>query len=501
MKKFVAAIDLGTTYVKAGVFDLSGKELGASKGVCPIVFYKDGRIEQDVPLIIKKAFACLKDAIHKSSVDPKNIISVSVSNQRATVIPLDNNGCSLGNAVSWQDMRGGRCIRDLRRKISDRRYYNITGIPNNPVFTLGKILWFNDSGLSKKIARFVLFQEYLLKQLGAEDFFLDWSNASLTGMFDIKKFDWSAEVLETAGIDRDKLSVLIPSGKKVGVVSGRAAKMCGLAEGTGIVSGGGDQQCAGVGAGAVRPGAAEFTLGTAGVLLAYSDKIVRDPEMRVSCCAHAVPGKWEVEGLQNAAGGSLGWVNKIISDSKFSHQFFDKVSNVVPGAGNVLFYPFLAGASAPSWNTEARAMFLGLAHFHGKAHLVRAVLEGVSMETKEIMDVFEELGIPLKNIKVTGGCSRIAVWNRMQADIYGKPVYALHNSNASLLGAAILAAVGAGAFSSVKSAADRMVGVREMYEPEPENVEKYKYIYGKYRKIYSVFKKTGLFKTICGDNL
>jgi xylulokinase len=248
-----------------------------------------------------------------------------------------------------------------------------------------------------------------------------------------------------------------------------------------LVSGGGDQQCAGIGAGAVRPGIAEYTLGTAGVLLAYTDGIVKDPRMRITCCAHAVPGKFEVEGLQSSSGSSLDWIKRIACDhERFGKKFFRRLAAVRPGSNGAFFYPFLAGASAPHWNPNARAVLTGLTHAHDRAAIVRSVMEGVSMETRQIIDVFNSLGIPVREIRLTGGASGIEVWNRIQADIYGKKVFTLSDPEASLVGAAILASCGIGAFGSVQDAAARMVKVDKRCEPEKKSVKMYADVYKRY---------------------
>ncbi|MCX5794139.1 MAG: FGGY family carbohydrate kinase [Elusimicrobia bacterium] len=499
MKGFVAAVDCGTSAVKAAVFDLAGQVKGSSRMDCPCRFLRDGRIEQSPRLIVERTFSCLKEAVERSGVKAGQISSLAISNQRATVICADHRGEAIGDAVSWQDMRGGRALRALRRRISDAEYYGITGLPNNPVFSLGKILSFKNTPQHKKTCRFVLVQDYLLKQFGADGFFLDWSNASLTGMFEVERFRWSAEILKLAGVSESQLSTLVASGQKVGAVSRRAARCCGLLPGTPLVSGGGDQQCAGLGAGAVRAGVAELTLGTAGVLLACVERPRKDPKMRVTCCAHAVPGKWEVEGLQNAAGSCLDWLGRIASGKRFSRGFWRRVCAAEPGLQDPLFFPFLAGAGAPNWDPEAKAMLLGLTHAHGRASLARSVLEGVCLEAKSILSVFGDMKVPVKEIRLTGGASEIEGWSQMQADIFGIKVSQLANPEASVLGAGMLAACGAGAFESLPEAADAMVKSRRTCKPAPENTRLYARRYQRYLDILGRFESHGIFHLMSGS--
>lgn len=494
MQGYVAAVDCGTSAVKAAVFDLSGRVMGSGRRDCPCRFLPDGRIEQSPRLIVARAFAALKEAVERSRVAPGRIAALAISNQRATVICADPCGEAIGDAVSWQDMRGRRALDALRRRISDKEYYGITGVPNNPVFSLGKILSVQNTPRHGPSRRYALVQDYLLRQFGADGFFLDWSNASLTGMFDVEKLCWSAEILKLAGISESQLSVLVPSGRKVGAVSKRAARSCGLLAGTPLVSGGGDQQCAGIGAGAVRAGVAELTLGTAGVLLACVERPRKDPQMRIACCAHAVPGKWEVEGLQNAAGACLDWLRRIASGERFTAGFLRRVFAPEPGLRDPLFFPFLAGAGAPNWDPDARAMLLGLTHAHGQESLARAVLEGVSLETKSIIDAFAGMRVPIKEIRLTGGAAGIPGWSQMQADIFGVKVTRLADLEASVLGAGVLAAYGAGAFASLPAAADAMARTTKACRPIPARARLYERRYKKYDEILARFGKNGIFR-------
>jgi xylulokinase len=230
------------------------------------------------------------------------------------------------------------------------------------------------------------------------------------------------------------------------------------------------------------------------VLLAYSDKVVLDHRMRVTCCVHALPGAWEVEGLQNSAGSCLDWLCGIINAGKmFDDRFLERVSQAGPGSGGMIFYPYLAGASAPHWNPKASAVMLGLSFGRDKAMLARSVMEGVALQAKEIVDIFYSLKLPVNRICLTGGGSEIKVWNQMQADIYGKRVYTLKNAQATVLGAGILAAFGAGLFGSVKSAAKKMVRTKGVYVPQRSNTALYKKVFKAFADVYTIFEKQKIF--------
>ena len=495
----LAAVDCGTSAIKAGLFRPDGGMQSFATCPAPLTLHKDGRVETDADLTFACVIKCLADCAAAPEVNPGSVVGLAVTNQRATLVCSDIRGRATGPAIVWQDMRGAGEIDALRKRIDDRAYFRLTGLPNHPVFSLAKMLWLvrRQDRRARGRTRFGLLQDYLLRRLGAKDLFCDLSNASLTGLLDVKRLDWSDAILQLTGIHRDRLPHLVASGLAVGTLSAAAASATGLREGTPLISGGGDQQCAGLGAGAAEPGVTVVCLGTAAAPLCLAESVRRDPRMRVTCCAHAVPGRWNVEGLQNCAGASLQWLRCVTQGpGHFASSTISAAAEVPPGARGVLFYPYLDGAAAPHWDARATGAFLGLRLEHDRAALVRAVMEGVSMETREILDVFASLRLPCREVRVTGGCSTIAAWNQIQADIYGKPVCTLANEHATLLGAAMLAAVGAGVHADCPAAARRMATVRQVFAPDPGNARAYEGVYGRFREVRRQFERVSLFERI-----
>lgn len=497
MASWFAAIDCGTTTIKTGLCNERGDLAGLVRGKAPCTFFSDGRIEQEPGTMVRQALRCLGKSVERAGIAPKEIAAVSLSTQRATVLCLDGKGAPLGNAISWQDMRGASQIARFLRKMSGKAYSAVTGLPANPVFTLGKLLWLRDKApeLYRKTAVFALVHDYVLRSLGCHDTFCDHSNASLTGLMDIRTFRWSDEILGAAGLDRKKLPELVPSGTVAGRLSRRAAAACGLCEGTPLVSGGGDQQCAGLGAGCVEPGILEITLGTAAVSLCYADKPVMDPKARITTCAHAVPGAWNVEGLQNSAGASLTWLRELLGYKRLPGWLLDAAEKVPPGSYGVTWIPWLAGSASPHWIPGASGVFTGITHRAEQPALVRAVMEGVSLETAQILAVFEELRIPVKEIRLAGGHTTIDMWNRMMADIFGKRLVTLDQSEASLLGAAMLAAFGVGAFPSLREGAAAMVKEKAIFEPRAELSTSYAPVLSRYRAVQKGIGRAKIFST------
>jgi len=498
-KTLYMGVDCGTSTIKAGLFDGEGQRVSLATTSVRCLFHADGRVTQDVDEVFDAVLHSLRDALACHRVKPTQVAALCIANQRATVLPLDRQGDPFQPAISWQDMTGAPAVARLRRQMSDANYYQITGLPIHAVFTLAKLMHLKKDAPRqyRRAARFVLLQDYLLRALGCPDFLLDYSNASLTGMLDIRRLRWSPDILRLAGIAGTSLSTLVPSGQHVGGLSAAVARRTGLLAGTPLIMGGGDQQCAGAGAGVVRSGLCSVTLGTAGVSFCHSERPVFDPQRRITCCAHIVPGCWNLEGLQNAAGDSLRWANRtLLGSNVLSGPSLAKVAAVPAGSNGVLFLPYLAGASAPHWIAEATGTFLGLRPQHDASCLIRAVLEGVVLESRQILDVFTALRVPVREIRLTGGCSSMPIWNQIQADIYGQPVRTLSDPDATLLGAAMLGAYGVGAFPSVQAAAGRMVRIGETFKPDRRQAKPYAALYKRYIDVIRIFTQYGVFKAV-----
>jgi xylulokinase len=425
--------------------------------------------------------------------------AVSLSTQRATVLAVDRDGAAIGRAVSWQDGRGVEQAAALRGAIDPARYAAITGLPINPVFTVAKLMWIREHDRARaKAARYVLVHDWVMRRLGAPGFVTDLSNASLTGLLDIRTRAWSPEVLDLAGLDASRLPVLVAPGTRIGSISREAAAETGLKAGTPLIAGGGDQQCAGLGAGAVGPGRVEVTHGTAGVPLCWSDRPAGGEAGGLMCCVHAAPGAWEVEGFQNSAGSALAWAESLLGLEGLPQSELDaRIATVQPGAGGLLFFPYLyGGSSAPHWNEKARGMLVGLTHRHDATAILRSVVEGVCLETREVTDVFAAAGLRVDEIRLTGGCSRVPAWCQVLADVCRTPVWTLENADASLVGAAVLAALGVGAFATAAEAAEAMVRPRTRHEPRPDAADAYGLVYDTYRRAYRAVEAGGVFERL-----
>jgi xylulokinase len=326
------------------------------------------------------------------------------------------------------------------------------------------------------------------------EFATDVSDASGTLLFDVTHRRWSPEMLSALGIDAKILPKAFESPEITGEITQEVAVLTGLSAGTPVVGGAGDQAASAVGNGIVLPGLTSATLGTSGVIFTYTDAPKLDPRGRIHTFCHAVPGKWHVMGVTQGAGLSLRWFrdNFGYTEAWYGKQadvdpyelIIREAERIRPGSDGLLWLPYLMGERTPHLDSQARGMWFGMTAAHTRSHLVRSILEGVAFSLRDSLEIFKELGIPVEQIRASGGGSRSFLWRQIQADIYGKELVTLRTSEGSALGAALLAGVGAKIYASVEESAQEAIQVKESMSPKPENVATYERYYQVYRDLY-----------------
>jgi len=321
----------------------------------------------------------------------------------------------------------------------------------------------------------------------------DVADASGTLLFDVKARKWSAEMLSATEIDERLLPHVYESTEVTGSISIAGAEATGLRSGTPIVAGGGDQAAGAVGIGIVRPGTASATIGTSGVVFAATDKPTLDPKGRVHTFCHAIPGRWHVMGVTQGAGLSLRWFRDqfgtIGEDSRDPYdQLTDEASSVPTGSDGVLWTPYLMGERTPHLDPFARAALVGLTASHTRAHIVRAVLEGVAFSLRDVFEIFKEMEVQVDEIRVGGGGARSTLWRHIQADVYGRALNTVAAEEGAAYGAALLAGVGVGMWSSVDVACDAVVRIADHVEPDAESVRILARQYERFKQIYPALK-------------
>jgi xylulokinase len=393
-------------------------------------------------------------------------------------------------AIIWCDQRTEPQVEELSTLFDRGRLIHLTC--NLPLtnFTLTKLLWVreNEPQNWQRVSHVMLPKDYVRFRLTGERA-TDMADASGTLLLDVAQRTWSSEVLSRTGIEPQLLPALCESPQVCGRISARGAEATGLKPGTPVVAGAGDQAAGAVGMGIVRPGAISVTIGTSGVVFAATDGPVLDPHGRLHTFCHAIPGRWHVMGVTQAAGLSLRWFRDRFGagpdDGRDPYErLSEEAAAVSAGADGVLWAPYLMGERTPHCDPNARAALVGLSASHTRAHVIRAILEGVAFSLRDSFTILREMSVPVECIRLGGGGARSILWRQIQADVYGHAVEVVEAEEGAAYGAAILAGVGAQNWKSVDEACDAVVRTAQQIRPNPQDAAILDQAYQTYRRIY-----------------
>jgi glycerol kinase len=498
---YVAALDLGTTGCRTFIFDLSGTIIASDYQEWQSFYPSPSFVEQDANVWWNSIILTIENAIKKSGVDKADIVSLSVTNQRETIVPVDKQGNPLHNALVWQDRRTIDQVEYIKNKIGIDKIYKTTGLTIDPYFSATKILWFKDEKpeIYQKTHKFLLVSDFIIHKLTGK-FCTDFSNASRTMLFDINTLKYSEEIASELEIDLDKMPEALKSGVDIGEIE---TKDTLFDKKTLVITGAGDQQSAALGVGVVSPGDIKCTTGTGSFILAYLSQPNFDPMKRVLCSCHAVPGVWVQEASIFTSGAVLRWFRDQIGYEECSmvqegqdpyDLIISEAKKSTLGANGILLIPHFIGAGAPHWNPHAKGVIFGLALGHERKDLYRAILEGVAYEIRKNIEVFKELGIEPKELMLTGGGSRSDFWNQIYADVLGITCVRNIVEEATSLGVAILAASGAGIFPDIAKAAENLCKVDRKWLPNNERHETYEKYYRFSYDLYELINSRNIYK-------
>lgn len=505
--ELLVAIDVGTTGCRTIIFDTNGKIVSKSYQEYPTHFPSPSWVEQDALEWWRAVCSTAKTAIKKSKVHPDDIRGISVTNQRETIVPVSSQGEPLRKAIVWQDRRTTEECNKIATNIGAQKIYATTGLTIDPYFSAPKILWIkkNEQEIFSKTYKFLLVHDYVIMKLSGE-FVTEYSNASRTMLFDIRKTKWSDEICQELQIPNEKMPTLRPSGMRIGEVSSKSSEETGFAKETPIITGAGDQQAAALGVGATEAGRVNATTGTGTFILAFLDEPKYDEKRRVLCSCHAIPGKWVNEASIFTTGAVYRWFRDQFSKAekmeaersgKDPYELLnDEAAKIPVGSRGILLIPHCMGSGAPHWNPFDRGVIIGFTLGHERGCLVRAIMEGTGFEIKENIEVMREMGTDLHELRVTGGATRSPTWNQIQSDVTGLPVLTGSVEEATSLGAAILAGVGAGVYKGVVEAANEMVSVTARYTPNQDNSKLYSKLFNIYEKTYKALSKENIFRDL-----
>lgn len=498
--EYLMGIDLGTSGTKTVLFDREGTVVASSSAEYPLYQEKNGWVEQDPQDWWQAASDTIADVIERTGIDAGEIRGVGISGQMHGLVMLDAGGNILRRSIIWCDQRTAAECAEITEKVGARRLIEITANPALTGFTASKILWVrnHEPELYARCAHILLPKDFIRYKLTG-DFATEVSDASGMQLLDVPGRCWSGEVLEKLEIDRALLPKVYESPEVTGVISEEAGKITRLKPGTPVVGGAGDNAAAAVGTGVVRDGKAFTTIGTSGVVFAHTDKLAIDPKGRVHTFCCAVPGAWHVMGVTQAAGLSLKWYKDNFCADEVQtarglgvdpYYILDKQAARSPiGANRLLYLPYLMGERTPHLDPDCRGVFFGLSGMHTKYDLLRAVMEGVTYSQRDSVEILREMGVTTDEMLACGGGGSSALWRQMLADTYNCPVKTVKSKEGPALGAAILAGVGAGLYSSVQAACDQMVQTNPEQAPVEENVPRYEAAYQVYRSLYPSLKE------------
>ena len=402
-------------------------------------------------------------------------------------------------AIIWCDQRTDEQCRWLTAHVGATRLVGLVSNPALTGFTLPKLLWVreHEPDTWARVGAVLLPKDYVRLRLTGERATAA-ADASGTLMFDVANRRWSSELLVLTGIEPAWLPVVHEGPAITGRVTGAGAQATGLRVGTPVVAGGGDQAAGAVGMGIVRPGTVSGTIGTSGVVFAATDRPALDPLGRVHTFCHAVPDRWHVMGVTQGAGLSLRWFKDTFGvGGPGGHAgrdpydlLCDEAAQAPVGSDGVTWAPYLMGERTPHLDPHARAALVGLSASHTRAHVTRAILEGVAFSLRESLTIIEDMGLPVTRIRLGGGGARSPLWRQIQADVYGQTVEVLAAEEGAAYGAALLAGVGCGVWSTVDEACDRVVRVAETIHAVPEHVAILDERYNRFRTLYRALHPT-----------
>jgi xylulokinase len=492
---YFLGIDVGTGGTRALIIDDRGQVIASATGEHEAFASPEiGWAEQHPEDWWRACGLAVREALAGANLSGGQIDCIGFSGQMHGAVMLDSGDEVVRPALIWCDVRTEKQCLDFTRKIGAERLIQLTCNPALPNFTLTKFLWVreNEPENWRRIQSVMLPKDYVRFRLTGERA-IDVADASGTLLLDVANRRWSSDVLDAAEIEKSMLPQLYESQEVCGKVSAAGSSATNLKAGTPVVAGAGDQAAGATGMGIVIPGAVSATIGTSGVVFAATDRPALDSRGRLHTFCHAVPGRWHVMGVTQAAGLSLRWFRDRFGagadDGRDPYERLTaEAAEVPPGCDGVLWAPYLMGERTPHLDPNARGALMGLTASHTRGHIVRAILEGVAFSLKDTFTLFADMKVPVKKIRLGGGGARSSLWRQIQADIYGHPVETVKAEEGAAYGAAILAGVGAKRWRSVDEACDEIVRVDKQTDPQPEVVEFMQERYEAYRRMYPAIR-------------
>ena len=499
-------IDLGTTGVKVALFAADdGRTLSSAFIDYPLLHPQIGWAEQNPEdwwqATVTAIRTCMVGGV-RNNVQPEDVRGIGLSGQMHGVVLLDEENRVLRPSIIWADQRSEAQCLWITERVGAARLLELVSNPALPGFTAPKLLWIRDNEpeIFAHARKMLLPKDYIRYRLTGK-LAIEISDAAGTCLLDVKHGRWSREVLEALEIDPELLPPVVAADKVAGTITEEVAALTDLLPGVPVAGGGADNACAAVGNGVVRPGLALVSIGTSGVVLVYASTPQVDmsgPVPRVHTFNHAVPQAWYLMGVTQGAGLSLRWVRDNIGlperalerwTGLDAYELLTKEAESIPaGSDGLLFLPYLQGERTPHLDPYARGGWIGLTASHDRRHLIRSVLEGVAFSLKDCSTIIQGQGLPIEQVRVTGGGAKSPLWRQIIADVLGVELVTTNATEGPAFGAALLAGVASGLYTSVQQACEATVRVMERTGPRQEVERVYAQAYETYKALYPALK-------------
>ena len=496
---YLIGVDIGTSGTKTILIDETGKVLAHAMQEYPLYSPKPLWSEQNPLDWWNASFTTIKAVLQKSGIDPREVAGVGLSGQMHGSVFLDEANEVIRPALLWNDQRTQAECDWITETVGKRRVVELISNPVLTGFTAGKIVWLrnHEPHNYSRVKKVLLPKDFVRLKLTGE-FATEVSDASGTALFDVRKRNWSYEMLAAIGISADWMPKCYESFEISGRITQEASKLTGLPSGTPVVGGGGDQAAGAVGNGIVETGIVSSTVGTSGVVFAFSDEPRVDPNLRLHTFCHAVPGKWHLMGVMLSAGGSLQWYRdtlcmpeKAIAPALGKDPYdliCEEASRAPVGSEGLIFLPYLTGERSPYADANARGVMFGLTRRSDRTHIARAVLEGVAYGLYDSFKIMQEMNLPVSQVRASGGGARSEIWRQIQADITGQPHVTISVDEGPAFGVALLAGVGSGVYASIEEACRATIQIKASTPPIPSNHAAYQKFHALYQKLYAHLK-------------
>lgn len=489
---YFLGIDTSTTSSKALLIDEKGNVIAVASNPHTLQTPKPLWSEQDPREWWDAVAASIKSVLEKAGISGEQVGAVGLTGQMHGLVLLDDAGNVLRPAILWNDQRTQSQCDEIHQIIGKEKFIRITGNVALTGFTAPKILWVkeNEPEVYAKAKHVLLPKDYVRLKLTGE-YAMDKADGAGTVLFDLKARDWSDEVLSALEIPRAWMPKTFEGTEFTGYVTKEAAALTGLKVGTPVAAGGGDQAAGAVGVGAVEPGIVGLTVGTSGVVFATTPSALIEPEGRLHAFCHAVPGMWHFMGVMLSAAGSLQWYRDTLAPNVSFDDLLKEAEAIPAGSEGLQFLPYLSGERTPHPDPLARGAFIGLTLRDSRAHMTRAVLEGVAFGLKDSFTLIQNAGLgKITQVRASGGGTKGALWRQILASVLEAELVTVNTTEGGAYGAALLAGVGAGQWSDVASACKACIRITGSTSPVEKEAEVYRKSYAIYQELYPALRSS-----------